>query len=72
MLFLLKRTWIGGLMGTASLALLGLGLLFAAAMYLFGELFVTMTAHFLHDVAAFLVFRWLNRSAGSSAATITA
>jgi len=36
------------------------GLLFAAALLYFGELAVTMTAHFLHDLAGFLIFRWLN------------
>jgi membrane protease YdiL (CAAX protease family) len=36
------------------------GLLFAAALWYFGELSVTMTAHFLHDFAGFLIFRRLN------------
>jgi membrane protease YdiL (CAAX protease family) len=36
------------------------GLLFAAALWFFGELSVTMTAHFLHDFAGFLIFRHLN------------
>jgi hypothetical protein len=37
------------------------GLLFAAVLYLTQCLFVTMLAHFLHDLAGFLVFRYLNR-----------
>jgi membrane protease YdiL (CAAX protease family) len=36
------------------------GLLFAAALWYFRELSVTMTAHFLHDFSGFLIFRWLN------------
>jgi membrane protease YdiL (CAAX protease family) len=36
------------------------GLLFAAALWYFGDLSVTMTAHFLHDLSGFLIFRWLN------------
>ncbi len=36
------------------------GLLFAAALGYFGDLWVTMTAHFLHDLSGFLIFRWLN------------
>jgi Type II CAAX prenyl endopeptidase Rce1-like len=36
------------------------GLLFAAALYWTGDLAVTMTAHFLHDTAGFLVFRYVN------------
>jgi membrane protease YdiL (CAAX protease family) len=42
------------------------GLLFAAALWYFRELSVTMTAHFLHDFAGFLIFRHLNaaKSAG--------
>jgi membrane protease YdiL (CAAX protease family) len=36
------------------------GLLFAAALWYFRHLSVTMTAHFLHDFAGFLIFRWLN------------
>ena len=36
------------------------GLLFALALWYFGELSVTMTAHFLHDFAGFLIFRRLN------------
>jgi membrane protease YdiL (CAAX protease family) len=39
------------------------GLLFAAAMYATGELAVTMTAHFLHDLTGFLLFRFLTRPA---------
>ena len=35
------------------------GLLFALAMMYFRRLGVTMTAHFLHDVAGFLLFRFL-------------
>ena len=37
------------------------GLLFAAALWYFEDLAVTMTAHFLHDFAGFLIFRRLNR-----------
>jgi len=37
------------------------GLLFAAALMLTGSLCVTMTAHFLHDLVGFLVFRYVNR-----------
>jgi len=37
------------------------GLLFAAAVSLTQALTVTMTAHFLHDSAGFLLFRCLNR-----------
>jgi membrane protease YdiL (CAAX protease family) len=36
------------------------GLLFAAALWFFRDLSVTMTAHFLHDFAGFLIFRRLN------------
>jgi membrane protease YdiL (CAAX protease family) len=36
------------------------GLLFAAALWYFRALSVTMTAHFLHDFAGFLIFRHLN------------
>jgi membrane protease YdiL (CAAX protease family) len=36
------------------------GLLFAAALWYFEALAVTMTAHFLHDFAGFLIFRRLN------------
>jgi membrane protease YdiL (CAAX protease family) len=36
------------------------GLLFAAALWYFEALSVTMTAHFLHDLAGFLIFRHLN------------
>jgi membrane protease YdiL (CAAX protease family) len=36
------------------------GLLFAAALWYFRDLSVTMTAHFLHDFSGFLIFRWLN------------
>jgi membrane protease YdiL (CAAX protease family) len=38
------------------------GLLFATALYVFETLFVTMVAHFLHDLAGFLIFRYLNRA----------
>ncbi|MCI0465232.1 MAG: CPBP family intramembrane metalloprotease [Gemmataceae bacterium] len=38
------------------------GVLFAAAVYLTEALFVTMVAHFLHDLAGFAVFRYHNRS----------
>jgi membrane protease YdiL (CAAX protease family) len=37
------------------------GLLFAGALYLTEALCVPMTAHFLHDLAGFLVFRLLRR-----------
>ena len=37
------------------------GLLLAAAVYLTGDLFVSMVAHFLHDLTGFLIFRYLNR-----------
>ena len=36
------------------------GLLFAAALWYFQDLVVTMVAHFLHDFAGFLIFRYLN------------
>ena len=36
------------------------GLLLAAALWYFRELSVTMTAHGLHDLAGFLIFRRLN------------
>jgi membrane protease YdiL (CAAX protease family) len=39
------------------------GLLFAAALWTFEALSVTMTAHFLHDFAGFLIFRRLNATA---------
>jgi hypothetical protein len=39
------------------------GLLFAAALYVIQMLFVTMVAHFLHDLMGFLIFRYLNRRA---------
>jgi membrane protease YdiL (CAAX protease family) len=39
------------------------GLLFALALQATGALFVCMTAHFLHDLAGFVVFRHLNHSA---------
>jgi membrane protease YdiL (CAAX protease family) len=35
------------------------GLLLAGGLYWTGNLFVTMEAHFLHDLAGFLVFRYL-------------
>ena len=37
------------------------GVVFAAALWWTGELAVTMTAHFLHDVLGFLIFRVENR-----------
>ncbi len=37
------------------------GLLFAAALYVTGALLVPMVAHFLHDLAGFLIFREINR-----------
>jgi membrane protease YdiL (CAAX protease family) len=37
------------------------GLLFAAVLWWRGELAVTMTAHFLHDLLGFLIFRRANR-----------
>jgi hypothetical protein len=43
------------------------GLLFAAALYLFEALFVTMVAHLLHDFTGFLLFRHLNRSPAGEA-----
>src|SRR5262249_35604196 len=36
------------------------GALLAAALYVTGNLGVVMVAHFLHDLAGFLVFRYLN------------
>jgi membrane protease YdiL (CAAX protease family) len=39
------------------------GVLFGATILVTGDLAVTMTAHFLHDLAGFLVFRHLNRRA---------
>jgi membrane protease YdiL (CAAX protease family) len=41
------------------------GLLFALALSLTGALFVTMVAHFLHDLAGFAVFRHRNRVSAS-------
>jgi membrane protease YdiL (CAAX protease family) len=38
------------------------GLLFAAALYATQMLFVTMVAHFLHDLAGFMIFRYLNKA----------
>ena len=40
------------------------GILFGAALYWTGALGVTMLAHFLHDLAGFLIFRWLRARAG--------
>jgi len=37
------------------------GLLLAAGMYVTQSLFAVMVAHFLHDFAGFLIFRYLNR-----------
>jgi membrane protease YdiL (CAAX protease family) len=37
------------------------GFLFATAIYITEALCVTMVAHFLHDLAGFLIFRHLNR-----------
>jgi membrane protease YdiL (CAAX protease family) len=37
------------------------GLLLAAAVFLTRNLFVSMEAHFLHDLTGFLIFRYLNR-----------
>jgi membrane protease YdiL (CAAX protease family) len=37
------------------------GVLFTAAILVTGDLAVTMTAHFLHDLTGFLIFRHLNR-----------
>ena len=37
------------------------GMIFAAALWWTGELAVTMTAHFLHDLLGFLIFRVENR-----------
>jgi membrane protease YdiL (CAAX protease family) len=39
------------------------GVLLATALYVTGDLGVVMVAHFLHDLAGFLVFRRLNRRA---------
>ena len=44
------------------------GLLFALALHLTGALFVTMVAHFLHDLSGFLAFRAYNRRHSESAA----
>ncbi len=45
------------------------GLLFVAALRLCADqLAVTMTAHFLHDLIGFLVFRWLNAGAAGRGA----
>jgi membrane protease YdiL (CAAX protease family) len=41
------------------------GVLFALALWWTGELAVTMTAHFLHDVLGFLIFRVENRRPGA-------
>jgi membrane protease YdiL (CAAX protease family) len=43
------------------------GLLFAAALWYFQHLAVTMTAHFLHDFSGFLIFRWLNANTPETA-----
>ncbi len=43
------------------------GLLFALVLHFSGSLFVTMTAHFLHDGAGFLLVRRLNRAAREAA-----
>jgi membrane protease YdiL (CAAX protease family) len=43
------------------------GLLFALALYLTQALAVTMTAHFLHDLAGFLLFAHLRRRPGFQA-----
>ena len=37
------------------------GLLLAAGLYLTQSLFAVMVAHFLHDLAGFLIFRYLNQ-----------
>jgi membrane protease YdiL (CAAX protease family) len=42
------------------------GLLFAGALYETQMLFVTMVAHFLHDFAGFLIFRYLNKHNSST------
>ncbi len=42
------------------------GFLFAAALWYFRELSITMTAHFLHDFSGFLIFRWLNATKPAS------
>ncbi len=42
------------------------GLLFALALHLTQTLTVTMTAHFLHDLAGFLLFAYLNRRAADA------
>jgi len=38
------------------------GVLLGAAVLLTGNLFVSMVAHFLHDLTGFLIFRHLNRA----------
>jgi membrane protease YdiL (CAAX protease family) len=43
------------------------GALFGVVLYLTGQLAVTMTAHFLHDLLGFLIFRRFNRDADASA-----
>jgi membrane protease YdiL (CAAX protease family) len=40
------------------------GLLLALGLYCTSNLLVTMEAHFLHDLAGFLLFRYLNARAG--------
>ncbi len=45
------------------------GLLLATALYLTGDLGVTMVAHFLHDFFGFLIFRHLNRTAAAKMPT---
>ena len=40
------------------------GWLLALAVHLTGLLVVTMTAHFLHDFAGLMIFRWQNRHLG--------
>ena len=42
------------------------GVVFAAALWWTGELAVTMTAHFLHDVIGFVIFRVENRCVDAS------
>ena len=44
------------------------GFLFAAAISVTGSLFVTMVAHFTHDLAGFLLFHHVNQKMAAQAA----
>jgi membrane protease YdiL (CAAX protease family) len=46
------------------------GLLFAVVVYLTGNLFITMVAHFLHDFCGFVVFHWSTKNVSSAGETI--